>query len=130
MGELGIIPLEVRNQVLLCKWNLRFGRDKEVLWKKFLVARYGVEDIDEWDLGENVEKYGLLLIKSWWRIGRGKGRVGSILKGKLRLLVGRRDKTLLWIDLWVGERPFNFWIDQNRQYKVRDCYKVEERFLT
>lgn len=39
--------MEDRNQALLCKLSWRFGREKDALWRKVLVARYGVEDIGE-----------------------------------------------------------------------------------
>lgn len=59
-----------------------------------MIARYGAENIGEWGLRENVEKFGSLLIKAWWRIGQGKGRVGSAFKENLRILMGRGNNTL------------------------------------
>lgn len=41
-GGLGIVPLQVRNQVFLCKWTWRLGKEREALWAKVLAARYGL----------------------------------------------------------------------------------------
>lgn len=59
-----------------------------------MVARYGVEDRGGWDLREKVEKLGSPVLKAWWRIDRGKGKFGSIFKEKLKILVGKGDRTL------------------------------------
>lgn len=60
---LGVVPLEVRNQALLCKWSWRFDREGEAFWCRILVARFGVDDLGEWDLGES-KKYESLLIRA------------------------------------------------------------------
>lgn len=38
-GGLGIVPLYLKNQALLCKWAWRFGREKDALWVKILSAK-------------------------------------------------------------------------------------------
>lgn len=43
-GGLGIVPLRVRNHALLCKWSRRFGREREVVWTREHIARYGLEN--------------------------------------------------------------------------------------
>lgn len=64
------------------------------------------------------------MARARWMIGNGKGKVGIILKEKLRMLVGKGDGTLLLVDCWVGERalkdifPRMFKISSNRQAKV------------
>lgn len=55
-GGLGIVPLEARNQALLCKWSWRFRREKDALWLRVLTVKYDLEGIGGWALGENVEK--------------------------------------------------------------------------
>lgn len=40
----GIFSIRNRNHALLCKWPWRFVSEKEALWRKVLVARYGVDD--------------------------------------------------------------------------------------
>lgn len=47
---------------------------------------------------DKVEKKESSLIKAWWRIDRGNGKVGRVYKEKLRILVGRGDRTSFWTD--------------------------------
>lgn len=69
-GGLGIVPLQIRNQAFLCKWDWRFGKEREALWAKVLTAKYGLGDRGDWVLGDNLERIGSELVKAWWRIGR------------------------------------------------------------
>lgn len=93
------------------------------------MARYKIEDIGGWRLGDKVEE-GSPAVRAWWRISNGKGKVGSIFKEKLRMLVRKGDKTLFWMDHWVGERPLKdvfprlFRISSNRHATVQDCYAI------
>lgn len=69
-----------------------------------LLARYGVEDENEWILLEEVERKGSQVLKAWWRIGSGTGKVGGLFKEMLRILVGKGDMTFFRSDLWIGDK--------------------------
>lgn len=57
-GGLGITPLHLRNQALLCKWNWRFGKEREALWATVLTSRYRIGERGGWTLGDRVEREG------------------------------------------------------------------------
>lgn len=98
-GRLGIVSSHIKNKALLCKWTWRFERDKEALWRKVLVARYGANNAKEWDLDEKVDMAGSLIVRAWWRIGMGRGEVRCIFKDSLRILVRKGDRPSFWTDL-------------------------------
>lgn len=50
------------------------GRQWEALWVKVLSARYGVEEMNGWFLGGNVEKWGSTRIKAWWKLAKVKAQ--------------------------------------------------------
>lgn len=62
---------------------------------RVLTARYRIKDSSGWALGENVEKFGSPVVRAWWNLSRGGTLVGNLYRDKIRLLVGRGDKTLL-----------------------------------
>lgn len=41
---LALGSLELKNWALLAKWFWRFRKEKEALWRKVIVAKYGVEE--------------------------------------------------------------------------------------
>ena len=43
-GGLGVRNLALMNKSLLGKWNWRFAIEREVLWKKVISHKYGVEE--------------------------------------------------------------------------------------
>lgn len=63
------------------------------------MARYGAENKGDWSLSDNVERSGSSLLKAWWQIGKGKGKVGILFKEKQRILVGKGERTYFWSDL-------------------------------
>jgi hypothetical protein len=42
-GGLGIRRVAVTNRALLGKWMWRFGREENHLWRRVIVAKYGLE---------------------------------------------------------------------------------------
>lgn len=43
-GSFGIRRLKVFNQALLSKWLSRFANEHDILWRKFIQAKYGEMD--------------------------------------------------------------------------------------
>lgn len=64
-GGLGVVPLQVRNEALLCKWGWRFSRERDSLWVRVLTTKYGVENENGWSLGEGADRSGSRILKSW-----------------------------------------------------------------
>ena len=56
-GGLGIRKLALLNKALLGKWIWRFSCDKENLWKKVILVKYGQEGLG-WRTNEANEMFG------------------------------------------------------------------------
>lgn len=67
-GGLEIVPIQLRNHALLCKWGWRFGGEREALWVRILKARYNVADNSSLVLGDKVETNGSTIVKAWWKL--------------------------------------------------------------
>ena len=94
-GGLGVRSLTLFNKALLGKWLWRFGLEEHHLWRRVVVAKYGV------DLGG-------------WRITRTRGPYGcgmwkSIMLGwnnffqHTKFVVGMGNRIRFWQDKWCGE---------------------------
>lgn len=46
-GVLGVSLFKDHNQALLAKWLWRFGVERESLWQKVVVARFGFKSVRE-----------------------------------------------------------------------------------
>lgn len=57
-----------------------------------MAARYGLEDERGWSLTNKVERGGSTMVRTWWRIGKGQGKVGVMFWKNLKTLVGRGDR--------------------------------------
>lgn len=49
-GGLGLGDLRLKNLALLEKWLWRFGKEKEALWRRVIVSKYGE---GEWGIEES-----------------------------------------------------------------------------
>nr|ABD28747.2 Putative non-LTR retroelement reverse transcriptase, related [Medicago truncatula] len=101
-GGLGVTRLREFNIALVGKWCWRLLLEREALWRKVLVARYGVADGGLED--------GARSCSSWWReivrirdgIGEGgEGWFGSCVRRR----VGDGADTDFWCDRWCGDVP-------------------------
>jgi len=87
---------------LLGKWCWRLLVERDGLWRKVLVARYGVEDGGLADGGQSCS--------SWWqeivriRDGLGEGGEGWFMSS-VRRQVGDGADTDFWRDCWCGNVP-------------------------
>ncbi|MCI40342.1 alpha-1 6-xylosyltransferase, partial [Trifolium medium] len=76
--------------------------EKEGLWYKVLVAKYGIDD--DFILEGGVKVY------VWWKdlasVREGKALVvGRWVNSNISRLVGNGEHTLFWKDNWLEERP-------------------------
>lgn len=60
-GGLGIKSLKCNNKALLGKWLWRFGIERDNLWRKVIVAKYGL--MSDWMSKDPQEGYGFGLWK-------------------------------------------------------------------
>jgi hypothetical protein len=89
--------VEVTNRALLGKWLWRFGREENHLWRRVIVAKYGIEG-GGWTSKKPFGPH---------RCGLWKG----ILSGwdfffhHVELVAGKGDRILFWHDMWCGVTP-------------------------
>ncbi|TYH21059.1 hypothetical protein ES288_A04G012500v1 [Gossypium darwinii] len=81
-GGAGVVNLEIKNKVLLAKWRWRVMVDKNALWSKVILAKYGSN------------------AKQWRAI------VENSFDVRLNRWIG--DKDFKWKDHWCGNCPLKF----------------------
>ncbi|GMI67424.1 hypothetical protein HRI_000411700 [Hibiscus trionum] len=83
-GGAGIINLDAKNKALLAKWGWRFATEKEALWRKVILCKYGP------------------FLPSWKpQIGNSKN-ISSIWKGIMKNL-SKED-----VDVWMNSNSFRW----------------------
>ncbi|KAJ9696951.1 hypothetical protein PVL29_008942 [Vitis rotundifolia] len=96
-GGLGVRNLALMNSALLCKWNWRFANEREVLWRRVIMLKYGEEE-GGWRTRDAIGRNGVGL----WKAIRKKGR---LLDGKLDYQVGNGKRVKFWKDKWCEDGP-------------------------
>ncbi|KAJ0870075.1 putative RNA-directed DNA polymerase [Helianthus annuus] len=101
-GGLGIGSLVSANKALMVKWRMRYKNENSTLWAKIITAIHGGE---RWHSSIPLKSS----IGGIWKSIINMGRVSSnpVIDAKRRMIpkMGRGDKTLFWLDTWVGDRP-------------------------
>ena len=123
---MGVRRLREFNIALLGKWCWRLLLDREGLWRKVLVARYGVADGGLEDGGRSCSSW-------WWEIvrirdGIGEGREGWF-SACVRRRVGDESETDFWRDCWCGNVPFCEPFRQLYDLTVNKVITVRTMFL-
>lgn len=96
-GGLGMRSIKDHNRALLAKWLWRFGNERDILWRRVVVARFGLASI--WKA-------------RWVRVRHGCGIWKSIQKLRevfwncIRFNLGLGKNICFWEDSWVGEFPW------------------------
>ncbi|RVW26080.1 putative ribonuclease H protein [Vitis vinifera] len=96
-GGLGVRNLALMNKALLGKWNWRFATEREVLWKKVISHKYGVEE-GGWCTRAERGRHGVGL----WKAIR-KEWLG--MYSSLAFRVGNGRRVRFWKDKWCGDEP-------------------------
>ncbi|RVX13715.1 Actin-related protein 5 [Vitis vinifera] len=123
-GGLGLRYLKDFNHALLGKWLWRFPIERESLWRKVIVGKFG-EVQGGWTTREVRESYGTGL----WKDIR-KGWEEFFLRTRIHIGNGRR--TRFWWDMWVGDSklkdlfPLLFRIAANNSAIVADLWGRQE----
>jgi len=127
-GGLWVRKLKEFNLALLGKWYWRLLVDRDGLWYRVLVARYG-------ELGGSLEVGGRS-VSCWWReVSRIRDRVGDggsgWFDGQVLRRVGDGSDTSFWCDRWLGEAPFCerfprlYELTENKSISVVDLLSVD-----
>ena len=96
-GGLGVRKVEVINRALLGKWLWRFGCEETHLWRRVIVAKYGVE----WGGWISKKIRGPHGCSLWKGILFG----WDFFKQHVELVAGMGDRIRLWHDHWCGSVP-------------------------
>jgi hypothetical protein len=95
-GGLGVRHLVPINCALLGKWLWRFGLEESHLWRRVVVAKYGVER-GGWISDNPRDSYGCSLWKHIWMGWEG-------FSAHIGFEVGLGDRVSFWHDRWCFER--------------------------
>ncbi|RVW53000.1 Suppressor of mec-8 and unc-52 protein-like 1 [Vitis vinifera] len=98
-GGLGIRRMGLLNKALLGKWIWRFAVEKDVLWKKVIGVKYGLEG-GGWKSKEARGPFGAGV---WKEILKEMGWCWNNMKFK----VGRGNKVRFWTDHWCGNEALS-----------------------
>ena len=114
---MGLRHLEGLNQDLLGKWLWRFFLERENLWRKVILGKFG-EVEGGWTAREVRDSYGLSL---WKDIRKGWEKFTH----RTSILIGNGRRKRFWWDSWVGENklkdvyPTLFRISSHKNATVR-----------
>ncbi|KAJ9689707.1 hypothetical protein PVL29_012417 [Vitis rotundifolia] len=98
-GGLGIRRMGVLNKALLGKWIWRFAVEKDVLWKKVIGVKHGLEGCG-WKSKEARGPFGVGL----WK---GILKEMSWCWNNMKFKVGRGTKIMFWTDHWCGNEALS-----------------------
>ena len=97
LGGLHIKVLSFLNKVLLGKWCWRFALEREFLWRRVIVGKFG-EEPRGWCSLARREGYGVGL----WKVIRGGWEA---FKVSTSFIVSNGRRTKFWHDVWCGDAP-------------------------
>ncbi|XP_026450968.1 phospholipid:diacylglycerol acyltransferase 1-like [Papaver somniferum] len=96
-GGLGIKSLRSMNKALICKWWWRFNSEKQALWRRGMVSKYGSAGFDrETKAPKQAQGCGV-----WKNIYKHL----QVFKSSSSIKVGEGTSVLFWEDRWVGDHP-------------------------
>ncbi len=96
-GGLGVKNLTLFNKALLGKWLWRFGVEKHHLWRRVIVAKYGME----WGGWRSKPCRGTHGCGLWKSISLG----WDVFMERVEFTVGKGDRIKFWSDKWCGNSP-------------------------
>lgn len=104
-GGQGLVPISLKNNLLLAKWVWRAYKERGCFWNNFFVQRYGKEW--NYDLSKVEMSKTSPVIKSMLSVFN-TSRVGPLVQRrnfKWRVRSGRR--VLFWEDSWLRDEPLS-----------------------
>ncbi|XP_035845072.1 uncharacterized protein LOC118491409 [Helianthus annuus] len=125
-GGLGIGSLACTNKALIVKWCLRYKNENTSLWAKSISAFHcGTRRHASIPLNSSIAG----VWKSIVNLGRVMHEPVVDVKARMVPYVGVGDKTLFWLDTWVGNRPLRdefptlFTLESDKRCFVQQRYK-------
>lgn len=121
---MGIRKIRLHNRALLAKWLWRFGQEHESLWRKVVVARFGVRS--RWESREVRGHHGCGMWNSILA-------VKSVFWESIRFKLGDGENICFWQDVWLGDCPL--WLAFLNIYslaydplaRVSNCFNASSR---
>ncbi|KAK2452536.1 hypothetical protein QL285_000319 [Trifolium repens] len=132
-GGLGVRRIEVVNLSLLMKWRWRLLNGEEsALWKKVLVAKYGIHIVNNVNLSYEPTPY---FASIWWKDVRDLEVCGDSpnwLEEAIVRKIGNGMLARFWRDVWIGDSPLCtkfprlFSLALQKEVCVGELLKVED----
>ncbi|XP_026429943.1 uncharacterized protein LOC113326421 [Papaver somniferum] len=96
-GGFGVCNFKLMNQALSAKWCWRYGVEKNKLWYKIIVDKYG-DDFSFWNPGKITQSYGV----SCWR---SIAEMAGLIYDNCTLYLHSGRGISFWNDVWCGQLP-------------------------
>lgn len=110
-----MVNLEIKNRALLAKWCWRFAVEKEVLWRKVILAKCGFS-FQHWQFRANKVKE----MSSIWRVIMENSKDSRVEKWmghkEFRRKIGNGKPTMFWVDVWCENKPLK--VEFPRLYRL------------
>ncbi|KAF5785622.1 putative RNA-directed DNA polymerase [Helianthus annuus] len=128
-GGLGIGSLASTNKALMIKWAVRYKNEPSSLWASTITAIHG---------GSRCRSYIPLKssIGGVWKSVVNMGRISQNhsvnVQERLTPVIGKGDKTLFWLDNWVGGSPLRvrypnlYALESNKRCTVSERCKLHQ----
>lgn len=94
-GGIGIKDLGIFNKAFMGKWLWRFLTEREALWHKVIVSKYGIGS-HPWYPNAVRGSYGVSVWKGIW-----KG--WELFKKRISFVIGSGNSVSFWEDIWCGD---------------------------
>ncbi|KAJ0567858.1 putative RNA-directed DNA polymerase [Helianthus annuus] len=124
-GGLGIGNLKDMNLALLAKWWWRYRMEPENLWSRVIGSIHGKQRRTE---SIPFKKSLAGVWKNIGEIAKDFTRKNININTSFRSKVGRGDKTLFWVDLWMGNEPLKDQFPSLYQLSAQKKAKVQEMY--
>ncbi|XP_022003012.1 uncharacterized protein LOC110900430 [Helianthus annuus] len=126
-GGLGIGSLASMNKAMMVKWIVKFRNESTHLWTKVITAIHGRD--------RNFTTIPLMKsISGVWKnivhLGKGDSLKLTDVENRLEVQLGCGNKTLFWLDKWVGNRslkdqfPLLFELKADKKCMVQQRYTI------
>ncbi|KAK0598705.1 hypothetical protein LWI29_037213 [Acer saccharum] len=101
-GGLGIGRMAVKNKALIAKWVWRFSKEDSSLWRRVIIARYGLDENCLLWKGSTVKgaSHFVKAVASLFTMG---SRSKNILKDGVKAVIGDGSRIKFWDDPWADE---------------------------
>ncbi|EOY20792.1 Uncharacterized protein TCM_012134 [Theobroma cacao] len=103
-GELGITNLSYKNLTLLAKWWWRYGTDKDALWRRLIMEKYGAGQ-PHWIPSSSSTARMSSIWRSIVQLPSIEGMQNLVGFHAYRWIVGNGETICFWFDKWIDDIP-------------------------